>query len=113
MNQFEISTDGLTLEEVVAVARFGVKINISIGAITAMDATRKRIEELANAEEPVYGISTGFGALAQRHIPQADRVQLQKSLIRSHAAGMGDPVEKEVVRALMLLDNNRKYRSKC
>ena len=103
MNQIEISTAGLKLEDVVQVARFGAKITISTAAINAMDATRRHIEELANAEDPVYGISTGFGALAQRHIPQADRDQLQKSLIRSHAAGMGDPVEKEVVRALMLL----------
>ncbi len=68
-----------------------------------MAETREHIERLAVSEEPVYGISTGFGALAQRHIPMADRVQLQKSLIRSHAAGMGEPVEREVVRALMLL----------
>jgi histidine ammonia-lyase len=68
-----------------------------------MAATRAHIETLAKAETPVYGISTGFGALANRHIAPEDRVQLQKSLIRSHAAGMGDPVEKEVVRALMLL----------
>jgi histidine ammonia-lyase len=68
-----------------------------------MAETREHIERLAVSDEPVYGISTGFGALAQRHIPMADRVQLQKSLIRSHAAGMGEPVEREVVRALMLL----------
>jgi histidine ammonia-lyase len=68
-----------------------------------MAATRGHIETLAKAETPVYGISTGFGALANKHIAPEDRVQLQKSLIRSHAAGMGDPVEKEVVRALMLL----------
>jgi histidine ammonia-lyase len=68
-----------------------------------MLATRNHIEKLANSEVPVYGISTGFGALANRHIDVKDRVQLQKSLIRSHAAGMGDPVEREVVRALMLL----------
>jgi histidine ammonia-lyase len=68
-----------------------------------MAATRAHIETLAKAEVPVYGISTGFGALAHQHIAPEDRVQLQKSLIRSHAAGMGDPVEKEVVRALMLL----------
>jgi histidine ammonia-lyase len=68
-----------------------------------MAATRSHIETLAKAETPVYGISTGFGALAHQHIAPEDRVQLQKSLIRSHAAGMGDPVEKEVVRALMLL----------
>jgi histidine ammonia-lyase len=68
-----------------------------------MAITRAHIESLAAGETPVYGISTGFGALANQHIAPEDRVQLQKSLIRSHAAGMGDPVEKEVVRALMLL----------
>jgi histidine ammonia-lyase len=68
-----------------------------------MAITRAHIESLAAGQTPVYGISTGFGALANQHIAPEDRVQLQKSLIRSHAAGMGDPVEKEVVRALMLL----------
>ena len=52
---------------------------------------------------PHYGISTGFGALATRHIPTELRTQLQRSLIRSHAAGSGPEVEREVVRALMLL----------
>jgi histidine ammonia-lyase len=51
----------------------------------------------------VYGISTGFGALATRHIPMDKRAQLQRSLVRSHAAGSGPEVEREVVRALMLL----------
>ena len=55
---------------------------------------REHIERLAVSEEPVYGISTGFGALAQRHIPMADRVQLQKSLIRSHAAGEGSAAKR-------------------
>ena len=64
MNQIEISTSGLTLEDVVAVARFGAQITISDAAITAMDATRKHIEELANAKEPVYGISTSFSSAA-------------------------------------------------
>ena len=53
--------------------------------------------------EPHYGVSTGFGALATRHIPVERRAQLQRSLIRSHAAGTGPEVEREVVRALMLL----------
>jgi histidine ammonia-lyase len=91
------------MEQVVEVARNGAKIEISKEALEKMAATRAHIETLAKAEVPVYGISTGFGALAHQHIAPEDRVQLQKSLIRSHAAGMGDPVEKEVVRALMLL----------
>lgn len=98
-----LNSSGLTMEQVVEVARNGAKIEISQEALTKMAATRAHIETLARAEVPVYGISTGFGALANQHIAPQDRVQLQKSLIRSHAAGMGDPVEKEVVRALMLL----------
>jgi histidine ammonia-lyase len=98
-----LNSSGLTMEQVVEVARNGAKIEISKEALEKMAATRAHIETLAKAEVPVYGISTGFGALAHQHIAPEDRVQLQKSLIRSHAAGMGDPVEKEVVRALMLL----------
>jgi histidine ammonia-lyase len=98
-----LGSSGLTMAQVVEVARNGAKIEIAKEALEKMAATRAHIESLAKAETPVYGISTGFGALANRHIAPEDRVQLQKSLIRSHAAGMGDPVEKEVVRALMLL----------
>jgi histidine ammonia-lyase len=98
-----LNSSGLTMEQVVEVARNGAKIEISKEALEKMAATRSHIETLAKADTPVYGISTGFGALAHQHIAPEDRVQLQKSLIRSHAAGMGDPVEKEVVRALMLL----------
>ena len=98
-----IGTSGMTLDDVIAVARGGAQVSLSDEAIAAMAATRLQIEALANAVEPVYGVSTGFGALATRHIPAEMRTQLQRSLIRSHAAGMGAPVEREVVRALMLL----------
>ena len=98
-----LNSSGLSMDEVVRVARHGQKLTISQEALDKMAITRAHIESLAAGETPVYGISTGFGALANQHIAPEDRVQLQKSLIRSHAAGMGDPVEKEVVRALMLL----------
>ena len=93
----------MTFDDVLAISRRNAQIEISRESLDAMAKTREHIERLAASETPVYGISTGFGALAQRHIPTQDRVQLQKSLIRSHAAGMGDPVEREVVRALMAL----------
>ena len=102
-NTVIIKTKGMTPADVVSVARFDAKVEISKESLEAMETTRKHIEKLANGDVPVYGISTGFGALANRHIALEDRVQLQKSLIRSHAAGMGEPVEREVVRALMLL----------
>ncbi len=98
-----LGTSGLTQDDVVAVARHSAKVVISPAALEAMAKTRAHIEKLAVSETPVYGISTGFGALANRHIDIADRMQLQKTLIRSHAAGMGAIVETEVARALMFL----------
>ncbi len=98
-----LGTGGLTFDDVIAVARHGARIELDQSAITAMAASRAYIEKYASGETPVYGVSTGFGALATRHIDVKDRVQLQKSLIRSHAAGIGPAVEKEVVRALMFL----------
>jgi histidine ammonia-lyase len=98
-----LSTSGLTFEDVIAVARHGAQVELSQSAIEAMNSSRKYIEEYAAGGIPVYGVSTGFGALANRHIDVEDRVQLQKSLIRSHAAGVGPTIEREVVRALMFL----------
>jgi histidine ammonia-lyase len=93
----------LTREQVVAVAREGAAVELGGAALDAVAKSRAHIEELASAGRPTYGVSTGFGALATRHIPPDRRAALQRSLIRSHAAGAGSPVEPEVVRALMLL----------
>jgi len=98
-----IDTHGMTRADVIAIARDGAQVQISQSALDAMAHTRQHIEELAAGADPVYGISTGFGALATRHISVHDREQLQRSLIRSHAAGWGPPVEREVVRAMMTL----------
>ena len=98
-----LSTSGVTFADVIDVARHGAKVELSKESIDAINASRKYIEEYAAGGVPVYGVSTGFGALANRHIDVADRAQLQKSLIRSHAAGVGPAVEREVVRALMFL----------
>ncbi|NDE89206.1 MAG: histidine ammonia-lyase, partial [Micrococcales bacterium] len=93
----------MTFEDVLAVARGNAKVEISTESIQAMTVTRNRVEEIAAHDDAVYGISTGFGALASSKIDLKDRVQLQKALIRSHAAGIGPIVEREVVRALMTL----------
>jgi histidine ammonia-lyase len=95
--------EGLTRDDVVAVARDGAQARLSDEAVATMRATRAHVEALAASAEPVYGVSTGFGGLATRHIPPEERSRLQRSLIDSHAAGMGDPVEPEVVRATVLL----------
>lgn len=94
---------GVTIDDVVAVARGNARVELTERALAGIATARARVDELAASPEPKYGISTGFGALANRHISPELRAQLQRSLIRSHAAGMGDPVEREVVRALMFL----------
>ncbi|MCW2761897.1 MAG: histidine ammonia-lyase [Marmoricola sp.] len=86
-----------------AVARDGAPVRVTDEARGAIERARASVDELAAGPTPVYGISTGFGALATRHIPTEMRAQLQRSLVRSHAAGSGPEVEREVVRALMLL----------
>jgi histidine ammonia-lyase len=103
MAEVTISTSGMTFADVVAIARKGARVVLSSESISAMQSSRDHVESLAASDTPVYGISTGFGALANRHVSQELRTQLQRSLIRSHAAGVGEPVEVEVVRALMAL----------
>ena len=89
----------VSFADVVAVARGRRRRSSSADdALAAIDRARAVVEELAAAPTPAYGISTGFGALATRHIPTEMRAQLQRSLVRSHAAGSGPEVEREVVR---------------
>jgi histidine ammonia-lyase len=98
-----VGSSPLTTPEVVAVARGGARVALDDESRTAIASARAAVEELVALATPVYGLSTGFGALAVRHIPVERRAALQRSLIRSHAAGLGAPVEDEVVRAMMLL----------
>jgi histidine ammonia-lyase len=93
----------ITEADVVAVARSGAGVSLAPDAVDAIAESRKTVESLAHDVEPHYGISTGFGALATTSIPADRRAALQRSLIRSHAAGSGPEVEREVVRAMMLL----------
>jgi len=98
-----LDPQGVSASSVVAVAREGARVEISPEAVAAMERARALVEEAANSPEPVYGVSTGFGLLATTRIDAERRADLQHALIRSHAAGMGAPVEREVVRAMMLL----------
>jgi histidine ammonia-lyase len=93
----------VSIDDVVRIARFGAPIVIDERATEAVRASRHTIELLATDAEPHYGISTGFGALATTFIADDRRRQLQRSLVRSHAAGSGAEVERETVRSLMVL----------
>lgn len=103
MHTVVVGTSHVSAEDVLAVAREGARVELSADALAAVAAARGIVDALAAKPEPVYGVSTGFGALASRHIGHELRAQLQRNIVRSHAAGMGPRVEREVVRALMFL----------
>ncbi|CAL9524277.1 Histidine ammonia-lyase [Streptomyces sp. enrichment culture] len=103
MHTVVVGTSGTTPEDVIAVARGNARVQLSEEALDALARARGIVDSLAAKPEPVYGVSTGFGALASRHISPELRAQLQRNIVRSHAAGLGPRVEREVVRALMFL----------
>jgi histidine ammonia-lyase len=103
MDNVVLGNGALTFDEVVAVARRDANVVLGEESRAAMSASRAVIEALAEDTVPHYGVSTGFGALATKQIPTELRAQLQRSLVRSHAAGSGAEVGREVVRALLLL----------
>ena len=94
---------GLTATDLLRVALEGAPVEIAPEAVAVMERSRARVEELAATNTPVYGISTGFGALAATQIPPPRRSELQHALIRSHAAGVGPPLPVPVVRGMMAL----------
>ncbi len=103
MTTVELSGGGLEPAEVVAVARGDAVVRLGARGRELMDASAAAVQRALDAPEPAYGVSTGFGSLANIVIPADRREELQRALVRSHAAGMGSPVEREVVRAMMVL----------
>ena len=103
MKNVTVGPDSVTPEQVIAVARHGARVELSADALDAMRSSRSIVDSIERDERAVYGVSTGFGALANTFIEPARRAELQHALIRSHSAGMGDPMPTEAVRAMILL----------
>jgi len=99
----ELGSHGVHLEDVVTVARRQVPLALSAEARAAMQHSAALVDGFVVGNRPVYGVTTGFGSLANTAIPAERTTELQMALVRSHAAGMGDPVEPEVVRAMLFL----------
>jgi len=96
----------LRIADVLAVARRHTPVALDRAAERRMSESAKLVAELAAGDAPVYGVNTGFGDLATVRIPIGDLRALQRNLIRSHAAGVGDPLPVDVVRAVLLLRAN-------
>jgi histidine ammonia-lyase len=103
----EIDGRSLRLNDVWRVAR-GEESDVSLAAAAraAVAASRRVVEQVLESGEPVYGVTTGFGRLSEIAIPPDQRLVMQENLIRSHASGFGEPLGREVSRAVMLLRAN-------
>ncbi len=98
-----LDSQPLSIGEVVAVAREGRPVALGQGAREKIAAARAVIEGTLNDGLPHYGINTGFGSLSKQRIDAGELRDLQRNLIRSHAAGVGEPLPDDVVRGMMLL----------
>ncbi|MGZ4210790.1 MAG: histidine ammonia-lyase [Actinomycetota bacterium] len=98
-----LTGEPFSIDSVVRVARGGENVEVGDGVAARMAPARALVEDVIARGEVVYGITTGFGALAQVHIEPDRVIELQHAIVRSHAAGAGDPIDEEIVRGMMLL----------
>ena len=101
-----LSGGDLTIQEVVEVARGRRPVELAGEAAERMRQSRLVVEQLAARGDVVYGVTTGFGDLADVRIDAGQTAELQQNLVRSHAAGVGALLPREVVRAMLLLRAN-------
>jgi histidine ammonia-lyase len=96
-----IDKPDLQIEEVVAVARERIPVDVSAQAVDRIEKSRALVERWVAEDRVIYGITTGFGALSHTRITGDQTRELQRNILLSHAAGVGDPLPAEVVRAVM------------
>jgi len=108
MSPTRILIDGetLQLEEIARVACSDAFVELSPSAAERVERSRALVDRVAEGDEPAYGINTGFGNLAEIRVEKKDLQQLQRNLLRSHAAGVGPPLSIPETRALLLLRAN-------
>jgi histidine ammonia-lyase len=103
MEKIFLGVDGMTIEDLVAIARYEATVRLTEESEKRILSARKLIERWVQEEKVIYGVTTGFGALSDVIISKEDTWQLQKNILMSHAAGVGNTLDKETVRAVMAL----------
>ena len=106
MATLRIDGNSLTIADVVSVARRATPVALDRASEQLVRAAAKLVGEVADGDTPIYGVNTGFGDLSRVRIQRADLATLQLNLLRSHAAGVGEPLPDDVVRAVLLLRAN-------
>jgi histidine ammonia-lyase len=102
----DLDGERLTIEQVHEVASNGAAVALSSSAVARMQASREPVERMAEGDSPIYGVNTGVGLLADIRIPRNDLESLQINVVRSHAVGVGRPLDRAVVRAMMMIRAN-------
>src|SRR5437868_1707921 len=103
MRTLVVTGAALTVDDVVEVARSQARVELGPDVAARMEPSRRVIADAVERQAVVYGVTTGFGALADTSVGGGDLVAMQHALLRSHAAGVGEPLADDVVRALLLL----------
>ena len=98
-----VTGDALTLEDLVAVARGQARAELGPDVEARMERSRRVVADAVEQDKVMYGITTGFGALADTHVGRQDLERMQLALVRSHSAGVGEPLPDDAVRGLLLL----------
>jgi histidine ammonia-lyase len=102
----QVDGQGLTIDQVAAVAREGIKVEFSAAAKERIEACAALVQRLVAKDVAIYGVTTGIGEFARIRVSPEQGAELQRRIIYSHAAGVGDPFPIPVVRAAMLLRAN-------
>ncbi len=103
MNTIRIDDSPLTLGDIRAAANGPIRVSIGESARRSIARSHETVMALLETGEPIYGVNTGFGKLASQRIEKDDLAALQRNIVRSHAAGIGTPLDRPVVRVLLLL----------
>jgi histidine ammonia-lyase len=98
-----VNGDGLTVQDVIEVSRGDARAELGPGVPERMEASRAVVAAAIAGDAPVYGVNTGFGALADTRVGEHDLRTLQGAIVMSHAAGTGEPLDDATVRAVLLL----------
>ena len=103
MRTVVVNGDALSVQDVIDVARGEARAELGPGVPARMEASRRVVAEAIAGDAPVYGVNTGFGALADTRVGEQDLRRLQGAIVVSHSAGTGEPLDDATVRAILLL----------
>src|SRR5215213_3512241 len=102
MNNFRFGIDQLTVAKVLAISDKTIEAKLVHDAVEKINTSKEYVEEIVANGETVYGINTGFGALADKKISEEDTRQLQYKILQSHSVGIGEPIPAEIARLMLL-----------